>query len=429
MDITFQIFIQLMFGLVGVVMIAAVIFTLVKIVRNPSRTAQVSSEKEAERLAQTMSADELYVLAKSHLDKTTPDADYSLGKEIMAVAAEKGNAEAQLYMGDNLDYDDNIKAVEWYKKAAAQGLDEACEKLGDIYNYGREFGSNKIEPDATQALKWYTPLAEKGNIEVQKTLALMCSLDLDDEEAAIKWYEKAAQTGDTEAISWLVMHYDAEDDTQNAVKWCKTAAEAGDAEHMYELGRLYEFAEPSDMENAVLWYRKAADNGYRKANVKLALLYMEGDGVEKDQRKAFEMFQTEADAGSSWAKYNVAMCYKNGTVVQKDIDKAVQLFKQSQDFDMSVYELALCYENGTGVEKSEEKVFELLNGAGEDSYNEDILFKLGECYFYGRGTDKDKEKARKLWRKAAWYGSDEAKHAIEWLLGEIYTEEDEYEDE
>ena len=65
----------------------------------------------------------------------------------------------------------------------------------------------------------------------------------------------------------------------------------------------------------------------------------------------------------------------------------------------------------------------------EDSYDEDILFKLGECYFYGRGTNKDKEKARKLWRKAAWYGSDEAKHAIEWLLGEIYTEEDEYEDE
>ena len=39
------------------------------------------------------------------------------------------------------------------------------------------------------------------------------------------------------------------------------------------------------MEQAVLWYKKSAENGYANANVKLALLYIDGNGVEKDEKR------------------------------------------------------------------------------------------------------------------------------------------------
>ena len=243
----------LIVGLVFAVCIVITVLRVVKALRNMSRTSdgKTSWDIKAAELAQIMSADELYSLAQSHIEHTIPEADFVLGKSLMRQAAEKGNAEAQLYMGKQLDYDDNAQAVEWLKKAAEQGNEEAAERLGDIYNYGRDRGDNTIEPDYKEAEKWYLPLAEKGNVEVMKTLALMYSLDLNDEESSLKWNIEAAETGDLEAIEAVVAHYDVEDDTENAIKWCKKVAEAGNAESMYTLARLYEFAEEPDMEQAV----------------------------------------------------------------------------------------------------------------------------------------------------------------------------------
>ena len=200
--------ILLIVGLVFAVCIVITVLRVVKALRNMSRTSdgKTSWDIKAAELAQIMSADELYSLAQSHIEHTIPEADFVLGKSLMRKAAEAGNAQAQLYMGKQLDYDDNAQAVEWLKKAAEQGNEEAAERLGDIYNYGRDRGDNTIEPDYKEAEKWYLPLAEKGNVEVMKTLALMYSLDLNDEESSLKWNIKAAETGDLEAIELSLIH-------------------------------------------------------------------------------------------------------------------------------------------------------------------------------------------------------------------------------
>lgn len=418
----------IVFGIVGLIFAAGVVVTILRLVkagRNPASKpdGKTSWGRKAEELAQTMSADELYNLAQSHIDKTIPDAEFVLGEAIMREAAEAGSAQAQLYIGKKYAYGDAAKAVEWYKKAAAQGLDEACERLGDLYNYGHEYGDSPISPDYKEAEKWYLPLAEKGNAEVMKTLALMYSLDLQDEENSLKWYIKAAETGDLEAIKEVVTHYDCNDDTENAIFWCKKAVETGDAESMYDLARLYEFSEPADMEQAVLWYKKAADNGYANANVKLALLYIDGDGVEKDEKKGFEMLQTEAANGTESAQYRLGLCYKNGTATEKDVKKAFEIFTKSQNYFASKYQLGYMYLDGEGVEKDEKKGFAYLS-QDKEIFDEYALFRLGECYFYGRGTEKDKEKARELWRKAAEYESEEAVEALDRLFGEQFVPED-----
>ena len=44
----------------------------------------------------------------------------------------------------------------------------------------------------------------------------------------------------------------------------------------------------------------------------LGELYLEGDGVEKDTNKAFELFKSAADFGDSNGMYRLALMYKDG---------------------------------------------------------------------------------------------------------------------
>src|SRR5687767_12699264 len=53
---------------------------------------------------------------------------------------------------------DNVKAREWYLKAAAQGHAAAQYQLGMIYNYGRG-----VAKDPAQAIAWYKKSAAQGD--------------------------------------------------------------------------------------------------------------------------------------------------------------------------------------------------------------------------------------------------------------------------
>ena len=61
----------------------------------------------------------------------------------------------------------------------------------------------------------------------------------------------------------------------------------------------------------------------------LAALYMEGQGVEKDQKKAFELFKKAAQMGDSSAQINVGMIYAWGEGIVHDKMKAHENFKKA----------------------------------------------------------------------------------------------------
>lgn len=62
------------------------------------------------------------------------------------------------------------KAVEWYKKAAMQGLLEALHNLGDCYMGG--FG---VEKDRKQAFMWYQKAVDAGDETAQWLLDFFIS--------------------------------------------------------------------------------------------------------------------------------------------------------------------------------------------------------------------------------------------------------------
>lgn len=415
----------IIFGVVGVIFAAGIVVTIIRVVRiarSPARKPDgtTSWDRKAAELARTMSADELYGLAMSHMDGTVANADSLLARPLMLKAAEKGSAQAQFYMGKQCDYADNAQAIEWFKRAAAQGLDEACEKLGDVYHYGRDTGRPVIEENPGLALEYYLPLAEKGNVEVQKTVALIYALDFDDENE-FKWNLKAAQAGDIEAIEDVVEYYDMKDDLDNAVLWCKKFVDGKGKDALYRMGRLYEFAEPADMEKAVYWYKRAADEGDKDAEVKLGTLYLEGVGLPKNEGKAIEIFKTCAAEGNKLGILNLGRCYYKGTGVGRDCKKAFKLLSSVEStFSSAQYYLALMYLKGDGVEKNAQTAYRLLVAASE--YGDgDVLYKLGECCFFGTGCESDKPRARGLWREAAEDGSEEAIAALDRYFGEMFV--------
>lgn len=75
-------------------------------------------------------------------------------------AANQGNAEAQLKVGNIYHKRRNTKdAAKWYKKAANQGNAEAQLYLGFYYLTG----AVGLEPDHTESQKWFQKACDNGN--------------------------------------------------------------------------------------------------------------------------------------------------------------------------------------------------------------------------------------------------------------------------
>jgi len=82
-------------------------------------------------------------------------ADYSTALKVWLETAEKGDAEAQYYVGTIYEkghkgHPNYEQARIWYRKAADQGFSRAAINLGRLYEQGLS-----VEPNKSEAFKWY----------------------------------------------------------------------------------------------------------------------------------------------------------------------------------------------------------------------------------------------------------------------------------
>ena len=120
-------------------------------------------------------------------------------------------------------------------------------------------------------------------------------------------------------------------------------AKAGDVEAMYLLGDKY--LEADSYKDAAKWFQKAAKKGSDDAKLLLASLYLKGQGVTRNTKKAYEYVLEVAMHGRSEAQYIMGTWYESGltgrevflgteldgliTYVEKDADKAVQWYAKA----------------------------------------------------------------------------------------------------
>jgi TPR repeat protein len=154
-------------------------------------------------------------------------------------AAEKGVMQAQVALADiYAEKQGNFKAaVEWYRKAAAQGHPDAYYKLAKIL----ETGGENVQANAGESVRLfriaaseYDVYAQQGSADAQYTLAGMYQQGMGVKKniaMALKWWEKSALQGHALAQLSLGQLYargeGVDRDTLQAKYWLNLAAAQG----------------------------------------------------------------------------------------------------------------------------------------------------------------------------------------------------------
>lgn len=83
------------------------------------------------------------------------------------------------------------------------------------------------------------------------------------------------------------------------------------------------------MGEAAKWCRRAAEQGLPQSQYNLGVLYMNGQGVAKDEAQAFQWFKLATDQNFAVAQYYLGLLYMNGQGVKKSMDEAIKWFKRA----------------------------------------------------------------------------------------------------
>jgi len=223
---------------------------------------------------------------------------------------------------------------------------------------------------------------------------------------AVKLWQSSAALGYAPAEHEMgVLHLEGEAIPPDPVKglhFLNRSAAKGHAPSQSRLGFVYE--RRRDFVAAAGWYRKAADRDDEMGLCNLAVLLLQGNGVEKDPAQGIALLTKAADQGSAFAKCRLAICYEQGEGVTQDYARCVHWYRQSADegFGPAINNLADKYEKGLGVPQDLAKAFELYTVAAEKNIVA-AWYSLGRMYEDGRGVAQDKRMARSWLAKAADY--------------------------
>ncbi|RHZ89085.1 hypothetical protein Glove_19g297 [Diversispora epigaea] len=161
----------------------------------------------------------------------------------------------------------------------------------------------------------------------------------------------------------------------------------------------------------------------------LADMYLDGIGVEKDAKRAYQIYSKLANKGSFIALIEVADCYENGFGVEINEEKAFKLSLQSAEKGLPVAKERLVYEvkgfqwymksalagnilstGDVGYFYFDEAFKWLLKAAEKGEYN--AQYFLGNCYKRGHGINVDQVKAFEWYKKAAECGDNDGQYEV-----------------
>lgn len=121
-----------------------------------------------------------------------------------------------------------------------------------------------------------------------------------------------------------------------------------------------------DYETAANEFIPLAERGDHRAMYALGSMYSEGQGVEKDLKKSFELFSEAAKNGRSDAMYKLGLMYELGLGIKQNTKKAVRYYQKSakKGYPLAQYRFGLMYEKGLGVKQNSINAYAWLVIAG-----------------------------------------------------------------
>jgi TPR repeat protein len=164
----------------------------------------------------------------------------------------------------------------------------------------------------------------------------------------------------------------------------------------------------------------SADFGDAKAEARLALAYLHGQGTARDASAALRWSAAAAQAGQPVAEYLMGALYQQGEVVKADPGRAFAWFAAAAAKGnlKAMHNLAIAYAEGLGTPKNEAKAAEWFTRAAERGYV-DSAFDLAVMYERGTGVGQDPRQALKWYGIAAHAGDQPSRARAEFLRGQM----------
>ena len=172
------------------------------------------------------------------------------------------------------------------------------------------------------------------------------------------------------------------------------------------------YLECGEKEKAAGKFFQAAANGLLEAKYYLGLLFVWGEGVEKNEKIAMEYFREAAETDNTKnvdAMLRIGDMYYRGIGVEEDINQALKWYtkavtrNESENVDV-IRIIGRTYYFGEGIEKDYSMAYKWFKIAAEknDAFSQLIL---GDMYWYGKGVASDVQVAKVWYGKAANQGN------------------------
>lgn len=176
---------------------------------------------------------------------------------------------------------------------------------------------------------------------------------------------------------------------------CPTSLYAGEI----DFDTAVRAAKSGDYEVALQMFQEMAANGDARGENGLGVLYLRGQGVERDVDLAASLFRSAAEKGLRTAQKNLGELHVEGVGVARDFVAARRWFRLAANQGDSGAQLSLgmLYAQGMGVEQDYAQAMSWFRDSAEQG-NAEAQANIGHLYRAGYGIERDYVLAY------AWYG-------------------------
>lgn len=181
-------------------------------------------------------------------------------------------------------------------------------------------------------------------------------------------------------------------------------ANKGEAELQTSLGLYYRGC--GNEQEAIRWLKMSAGNKEPNGMIFLGMSYAQGMGVEKDNKRACQLFknaltQNKKTEYAPLAELKLAECHHHGTGVEVNRPYAEKLLRSSsKHLPVAKFYLALTLlSKEEGFTYNEKEAVRLLKEASRDG-SSSASYILSQLYLHGKGVQKNEAESQKYLKLA-----------------------------
>ncbi len=318
------------------------------------------------------------------------------------------------------------EAESQWQELAQRGFPEASYQLGKLYLNKPDYLAAK---DALEQA--YQGNVKPAALELAKLYENQSFSEYDPEQAA-KWYRIAGDSGYPGARLKLADLYlsgrGVSKDNKQAFSLYDALIRENYLPVFYRLGVIYETGEAGSPQPqlAEKWYLRAVLKGHAGAKFRLAGMYAEGRGVQKNLRQAIQYYQDitqgpQVPEKKGLAAFRLGRIYEQADFEDRNLEKAAKWYRMAslQGHFAAQLSLADFYWRGEGLPQDRIKGLKLYEALVKKQYVP-AMYRLAYIYETGEGVPSQPLKAVAWYQKAAETGHINARYrlALIYLYGE-----------